>query len=94
MTLSIPEEAVVDAVGLAERPFHRLGDARFIHCCGPELGFDAAQAAELPDGRDEGIEQVAFFRVLGLEAGVVFVRKFLEFSRIFIGDDSRLCIDA
>jgi len=67
------EESVVHAIRFAQRPFHRLGHSCFIHPRGPNPRFDAAQPQELPDGGDEGIEQVAFFGShdsrLGVDAG-------------------------
>ena len=53
----------------------------------PELGFDAAQAAELPIGVDERIDQETFEGRGGLELLVIIGGEGVEGGGIFAGDD-------
>ena len=60
----------------------------------PELGFDAAEAAELPIGIDEGVGEKAREGRGGLKLLVVAGGDGLQFGRIFAGDDLGFGVDA
>ena len=53
----------------------------------PELGLDAAKAAEDPLGVGEGIDEGALFGGGGLEAVEIFVDEGFEFGVAFVEDD-------
>jgi hypothetical protein len=92
--LEAMEELVVHAIGLAERPFHRL-ERRVLFIVVVQIWFSTRRRRpKLPDGGDASIEEVTLFGSLALEAGVVFVHEFLQFGGIFIRDESRLRVDA
>jgi hypothetical protein len=60
----------------------------------PDLGFGATEAAELPIGGDEGIDQEALLGCLGMEAVVVVEDEGFEVFGVFTGDDGRLGVNA
>jgi hypothetical protein len=60
----------------------------------PELGFDAAEAAEGPLGVDEDVDEAALLGGVGEEAVVVVGGEGFEVGGIFAGDDLRGGVDA
>jgi hypothetical protein len=60
----------------------------------PELGFDAAEAAEEPFGIDEGVVEHALLGGGGLEAVVIFVGEGFEAAGGFVLDDDGTGVDA
>jgi hypothetical protein len=60
----------------------------------PELGFDAAQTAELPIGVDERIDQETFEGSGGLELLVIIGGEGFEGGGIFAGDDLGFGVDS
>ena len=53
----------------------------------PELGFDAAEAAEEPFGIDEGVDEHALFGGGGVESVVILVGEGFEAAGGFVLDD-------
>jgi hypothetical protein len=60
----------------------------------PELGFDAAEAALDPFGRDEGVDERELDGVGGAEVQEELGGEGFEFGGIFAGDDVRPGVDA
>jgi hypothetical protein len=60
----------------------------------PELGFDAAEAALGPLGRDEGVDERELDGVGGAEVEHECRGEGFEFGGIFTGDDVRPGVDA
>jgi hypothetical protein len=60
----------------------------------PELGFDAAEAAEEPFGIDEGVDEHALLRGGGMEAVVILVGEGFEAGGGFVLDDVGTGVDA
>src|SRR5581483_5850080 len=61
---------------------------------GPELGLDAAEAAELPIGAGNGVDEQAFGGSGGLPFLVVIAGEGLEQVRILTADDMRPGVNA
>jgi len=59
----------------------------------PELGFDGAEAAELPLGVYQGIDEEAGKRCGGLELVMVLSGEGFELGRIFAGNDHGLGVN-
>ena len=60
----------------------------------PELGFDAAEAAEEPFGIDEGVDEHALLGGGGMEAVVILVGEGFEAAGGFVLDDVGTGVDA
>jgi hypothetical protein len=60
----------------------------------PDVGFDSAEAADLPFVVDEGVHQVALARGCGVELGVVLGGELSQGFGIFAPDDVGLGMNA
>jgi hypothetical protein len=61
---------------------------------GPELGFDAVEAAQLPIRLDQGVNEKAFQGGGRLELLVISAGECFKLSGIFAGDDLGVGVDA
>ena len=60
----------------------------------PELGLGAAEAAELPIGADEVVDEDAFSGGGGLPLEVIVAGEGFQFAGVLAGDDLRFGFDA
>ena len=82
---------------LAERSFlvqTFIRVARIAELVVPELGFGTAEAAELPIGVDEGVDQKTLEGTNGLELAMVVGGESFQLTRIFAGNDLGRGVDA
>ena len=75
----------------AERRVGIFGFAEFI---GPELSLHATEAAKLPVGVDQSIDQETFKGRRRLELAMIFFGKRVELFGVFAGNDLGFCGDA
>jgi hypothetical protein len=52
-----------------------------------ELGLNAREAATVPIGLDQGVDEVSFEGTVGLELLIIFADELFELDGIFAGDD-------
>ena len=71
-----------------------IGLTRLAELVVPELGFGAAETAELPIGVDEGIDQKALEGTGGLELAMVVSGESFQLAGIFAGNDLGRGVDA
>ena len=84
-------------VDLAERGIVVEGGGGILelrHLSGPELGLEAAEAAKLPIGADEGIDEEGFERGGRLPLAVIVRGEEFEFGGVFTRNDLSGSMDA